>query len=228
MDDLTESERRLYTAPAEYIDSDHPAIVAFAQARAAHLPNERARASVLYKAVRDEIRYNPYVDMGSLAVFRASDVLARGEGYCVGKAALYAAALRALAIPARAGFADVRNHLTTQKLRERMGGADTFYWHGFTQVFIDGEWRKATPTFNASLCEKLGVLPLDFDGRHDALLHPFDSEGRAFMVYQNDHGAFFDVPARFLVREMQACYPDLVATGRGGDMEREAMADRSA
>ena len=94
---------RLYLAPAEYVDSDHEAVAAFARdaVGAAATPEERARR--LYAAVRDGIRYNPYVDYGALATYRASSVLAAGDGYCVGKAALYAAAARSVGLPARLG-----------------------------------------------------------------------------------------------------------------------------
>jgi transglutaminase-like putative cysteine protease len=152
---------------------------------------------------------------------RASSVLAAGNGYCVGKAALYAAACRIHGIPARVGFADVQNHLTTDKLRESMG-TDVFKWHGYSEVYVDGAWRKATPTFNATLCAKVGVSPLDFDGHNDALLHPFDDAGRAYMQYVNDHGPYHDVPAKFLMREMERNYANLVGEELSGrDMERE-------
>ena len=168
------------------------------------------------------IRYNPYVNMLTPETFRASSVLAAGNGYCVGKAALYAAACRVHGIPARVGFADVRNHLTTEKLRQSMG-TDVFTWHGFTEVYVDGAWRKATPTFNATLCAKVGVHPLDFDGHNDALLHPFDGAGRTYMQYVNDHGSYHDVPAKFLMREMARDYANMQGEDLSGrDMEREA------
>lgn len=221
-DTLPEALRRLYVEPGEYIDSDHSAVQAFALASVPARTDAREAASRLYTAVRDGIRYNPYVDMRSPEVFRASSVLATGNGYCVGKAALYAAACRVHDIPARVGFADVRNHLTTEKLRKSMG-TDMFTWHGFTEVYVDGAWRKATPTFNATLCAKVGVQPLDFDGHGDALLHPFDGAGRAYMEYVNDHGAYHDVPAKFLMREMAREYAGMQGEDLSGrDMEREA------
>ncbi|MFV0281513.1 MAG: transglutaminase-like domain-containing protein [Rhodoblastus sp.] len=221
-DPLTESERRLYLDPGDYIDSEHSAVMAFAHEHAPAGASAREKASLLYKAVRDAIRYNPYVNMRTLETFRASSVLAAGNGYCVGKAALYAAVCRVHGIPARVGFADVRNHLTTDKLRESMG-TDLFTWHGFTHVHVDGAWRKATPTFNASLCEKLGVKPLDFDGHRDALLHSFDGAGRAFMQYVEDHGVFHDVPAQFLMREMARVYAGMAQEDLSArDMEQEA------
>jgi transglutaminase-like putative cysteine protease len=219
---LPDTIRRLYTDPAEYIDSDHPAVQQFAEAAVRADASVREKASVLYKTVRDGIRYNPYVSMRVAETFRASSVLAAGQGYCVGKAALYAAVCRVHGIPARVGFADVKNHLTTDKLRASMG-TDIFTWHGFTEVYVDGAWRKATPTFNDTLCAKVGVAPLDFDGHTDALLHPFDGAGRAYMQYVNDRGTYHDVPAKFLMREMARDYANMQGedlTGR--DMEREA------
>ena len=221
-DMLPDALRRLYTDPADYIDSDHSSVVAFAHAAVGPTDSAREKASKLYTAVRDGIRYNPYVNTSVPEAFRASSVLAAGNGYCVGKAALYAAACRVHGIPARVGFADVRNHLTTEKLRQSMG-TDMFTWHGFTEVFVDGAWRKATPTFNDTLCVKLGVKPLDFDGHGDALLHPFDGAGRAYMQYVNDHGSYHDVPAKFLMREMAREYAGMQGEDLSGrDMEREA------
>ena len=222
-DILHDSERRLFLDPGDYIDSEHPAVVAFARENAPADASDRDRARALYKAVRDKIRYNPYVNMRSPETFRASSVIAAGNAYCVGKAALFAAACRVHGIPARVGFADVRNHLTTDKLRESMG-TDLFSWHGYTHVYVDGAWRKATPTFNASLCEKLGVKPLDFDGHDDALLHPFDGAGRAFMQYVEDHGSFHDVPAQFLMREMARVYSKMTSEDLSTrNMEKEAI-----
>ena len=222
-DQLNDSERRLFLDPGEYIDSEHPSVVAFAKKHAPAGASDREKAGALYKAVRDEIRYNPYVKMTTPETFRASSVVQAGNGYCVGKASLYAAACRVHNIPSRVGFADVRNHLTTQKLQETMG-TDLFTWHGFTQVYVDGAWRKATPTFNASLCAKLGVHPLDFDGLNDALLHPFDGGGRQFMQYVVDHGVFHDVPAKFLMRQMARDYAKMTAEDLSSrDMEMEAQ-----
>ena len=225
---LPDTIRRLYTDPAEYIDSDHPAVQDFSRTAVASDASEREKAKLLYKAVRDGIRYNPYADWRKPEAFRASSVLAAGNGYCVGKAALYAAACRVQGIPARVGFADVRNHLTTEKLRQSMG-TDVFVWHGFTEVQVDGAWRKATPTFNATLCVKLGVHPLEFDGHNDALLHPFDGAGRTYMQYVNDHGSYHDVPAKFLMREMAHLYSKMLREDLSGrDMEREAAEDQTA
>src|SRR5688500_13963204 len=102
---------KAYLAPARYIDSAHAAVVDFSKKNSMG-KNSTERAVSLYYAVRDGIRYNPFLDFSSKDSFRASHCLAAGEGFCVGKAALLAACARADGIPARVGFADVKNHLT--------------------------------------------------------------------------------------------------------------------
>src|SRR4029077_15756145 len=74
-------------------------------------PVEQAR--VLYRAVRDGVRYDPYIDYTDPETYRASSVLAKGHGYCVGKASLYVALCRATGIPARLRPPDVQNPLPT-------------------------------------------------------------------------------------------------------------------
>ena len=210
----------VYRAPAEYVDSDHPAIVALAR----KVPEgasavDKARQ---YYLVAREIRYDPDLDYADPEVYRASSVLEAGVGYCVGKAALFAALCRAGGIPARVAFGDVTNHLSSEKLREKMG-TNYFAWHGFTEVKLGDTWVKASPTFNSTLCSRFGVAPLDFDGATDALLQAYDGAGRTFMQYEVLHGAFHDVPARFLIGEMARLYPSLkhARGGSAGGMENE-------
>ena len=172
--DQTNSGLRLYLSPAEFIDSDHEAIRAKARQAAGPASDRVEQARVLYRAVRDEIRYDPYIDYTDPETYRASSVLAKGHGYCVGKASLYVALCRAVGIPARLGLADVKNHLATPRLLE-MVGTDVFAYHGYVEIMPGREWVKATPTFNVTLCQKLGVPPLEFTGEDDALLQPFDA-----------------------------------------------------
>ena len=59
-------------SPGEYVDGDHPAICAFAKARVAQAQTSEEQARALYRAVRDEIRYDPYVDYTDLETYRAA------------------------------------------------------------------------------------------------------------------------------------------------------------
>lgn len=187
------------------IDSDHPGVIAFALEHA-HGGDHRERAVALYYAVRDGFRYDPYrIDL-SVAGMRASGVLERGIGWCVPKAALLAAACRAAGIPARLGYADVRNHLSTERMRRTMQ-TDLFIWHGYTDILIDGAWLKATPAFNLALCERFGLLPLEFDGRSDSIYHPFDRAGNRHMEYVRQRGSFDDMPLATIVADFERIYP---------------------
>jgi len=208
-----------FLAPARYIDSNHPAVVEFTRK---HLKEKnrspREQAVTMYYAVRDGIRYNPFLDFSDDAVFRGSHCLETGQGFCIGKAALYAACARATGIPARVGFADVKNHLTTPALRARMG-SDLFVYHGFTEVELEGKWVKATPAFNLELCKRFRVKPLEFDGREDSIFHPFDEEDRRHMEYLRMRGSYADVPAEEITRVFRETYP--VLYGMKGSAARE-------
>jgi transglutaminase-like putative cysteine protease len=215
------STNAVYLAPAEFVDSDHPAIKAFVAETVSPHASPIEKAKRLYLAAR-EVRYDPDLDFSDPEVYRASSVLKAGAGYCVGKAALYAALARAAGVPARVGFADVTNHLSSERLHEKMG-TNYFAWHGFTEVLLGDKWLKASPTFNSTLCVKFGVPALDFDGRSDALLQAYVADGRTFMRYEVMHGAFHDVPAKFLIAEMARRYPSLKKTRHrsAGGMENE-------
>jgi transglutaminase-like putative cysteine protease len=193
------------------IDSDHPHVQGFARQHALGA-GDRERAVALYYAVRDGFRYDPYrIDL-SVAGMRASHVLEIGVGWCVTKAALLAAAARAAGIPARVGYADVRNHLSTERMRQTMK-TDLFVWHGYTELWLDDAWVKATPAFNIELCDRFGLLPLEFDGRVDSLYHPFDKAGQRHMEYVYEHGSFDDMPLQRIVDDFDRYYPGMVAIG---------------
>ena len=214
--------------PAAMVDSDHPSVIAFARQHAQGA-NDRARAVALHYAVRDGFRYDPYrIDM-SVHGLKASTVLAHGHGWCVPKAALLAAACRAAGIPARVGYADVRNHLSTERMRRDMG-TDLFAWHGYTDIWLDGVWVKSTPAFNIELCDRFGLLPLEFDGHADSIYHPFDRAGNRHMEYVTLHGAFDDVPRQRILDDFRVHYPNmsLDTLMQSGDFMAEAEAERAA
>lgn len=218
---------RPYLEPGVSVDSGHPDVVAFARREAAGLVDPREIAVRLYYAVRDSIRYDPYrIDLAPDGM-TASRCLADGYGFCVTKAALLAAVLRVHGIPARLGYADVRNHLTSPRLRATMG-TDVFSFHGYTDVRLDGRWVKATPAFNLTLCQKAGTQPLEFDGRADSIFHPFDLGGRRHMEYLLDRGTYADVPRDEIVVVWDALYPPSVEWKRDsqGDFEREVESAR--
>lgn len=187
------------------VESTHPAVVDFASAHAGQ-GSQLERAVRLYYAVRDGFRYDPYSSALSVQGLKATKVLNEQRGWCVSKAILLAACCRAQSIPARLGFADVRNHMSTEKMRQRMQ-TDLFYWHGYTDIHLNGTWVKATPAFNIELCEKFGLHPLEFDGSEDSIYHPFDVSGNRHMEYVNYRGTFAEPPVDAMLATFQEFYP---------------------
>ena len=194
-----------FLQPGHFVDSDHPAVRAFA-AEHTRGATDREKAVALYHAVRDRVRYNPFQNFTRDEAYRGSACLERGEGWCVPKAALLAGCARAAGIPARVGYADVKNHLTTPALTAKMG-TDLFVFHGYTDLFLEGKWVKATPAFNLAMCTRFRVKPLEFDGREDSIFHPFDEDNRRHMEYVRERGAFADVPVPDIQRVFSETYP---------------------
>lgn len=219
---------QLYLKPTAFIDSDSPEVVSFTETHRAGAKGDIEKGVKLFYAVRDGIRYDPYNIVLKPEAFKASNILKKGSGYCVAKAIVLAAAARAAGIPSRLGLADVKNHLSTERLR-RIMKTDVFAYHGYTELFLDDRWVKVTPTFNLSLCERFGVKPLEFDGRKDSLFHPYDAKGNRHMEYVHDHGAFADVPFDRIAEEFRRIYPEFFSEEGGttaGSFDEEALRER--
>jgi transglutaminase-like putative cysteine protease len=201
-------DNRNYLLPTRIIDAGHNKIIDYARSVTGNKTEDAvARAVKLYYAVRDGIWYDPYSPFYLPEHYRASNVLERGRGYCVGKASLLCALGRACGIPSRVGFADVKNHLATRQLIAYLG-TDLFVYHGYVEFYLEGQWVKATPAFNIELCEKHNVRPLEFDGRRDSLFQPYSIQNKKFMEYLVDHGTYADIPVDVIVAAWKAAYGD--------------------
>jgi transglutaminase-like putative cysteine protease len=209
-------------APTAYLDADHPDVSAWAErvCRQAGATTDRDKAVALFLAVRDGIRYDPYVVSGDPTSYRASSVVHQPAAYCIPKAVLLSAACRAVGIPARLGFADVRNHLQSAKLRDRMG-TDVFAYHGYSELWLNGRWVKVSSAFNRELCDRFGTRVLDFDGEHDALMHPFDREGNRHMEYVRQRGSYADLPFDELMAGFAQFYGDLARFAPEPETDRD-------
>jgi transglutaminase-like putative cysteine protease len=201
-----------HLAATAFIDAEHPTVHAFAKRAVSDAATDQDRISRLFTAVRDEIRYDPYQISHEPRDYVASNVISRGVAYCIPKAVVLTAGARALGIPARLGFSDVKNHLQSPKLAERMG-TDVFVFHGYSELYVTGAWRKATPAFKVELCDRFGVPPLTFDGSADALLHQFAADGSAYMEYVRDRGVYADLPLGSILEVFAVAYPGFGTAG---------------
>ena len=112
-----------YTRPAEFIDSDSREVRDFVNTSLEGMDPKASDTDItirLFEAVRERIRYDPYSMSFEPEPYRASVIAGMEAAYCVPKAILLTACLRAAGIPAALGFADVKNHLNTPKLAEMM------------------------------------------------------------------------------------------------------------
>jgi len=182
-----------YLHPTPIMNFDAQGVYAYAERNSSPTNDPKARAVALYYAVRDQIRYDPYQFNLSVEGLCASTTIRDGRAWCVPKAALLAACCRFFGIPARLGFADVKNHLSTERMRETMQ-TNVFYWHGYTSIYLGEKWVKATPAFNIELCEKFQLIPLEFDGENDSIYHSFDLVGNRHMEYLRFRGEYEDIP----------------------------------
>lgn len=218
-----------YLTPTWFVNSDAPEIVDLAREVVGGATDEVERACRLFYAVRDGIRYTAYNLELERDAFRASHVLAVGQSWCVPKSVLLAALCRAQGIACRLGYADVCNHMATKKLLDFLT-TNVFYYHGFNEIYLRGKWVKATVAFNRALCEKARLGPLEFDGLHDSIYHPFDLAGQRYMEYLRDYGPFADVPYAAIIEKFHRMYPNMRPAAEGGtalpgDFEAEIQAE---
>jgi len=167
------------------------------------LNTPREKAIALYYFVRDEIKHNPYAEGFVPEDYKASVILQRGYGYCQHKALLLVALARATGIPARLGYADVRDHLLSKKFRDMIGGDNLLIQHGYAELYIDGKWVHASPAYDLEVCRKMGFVPVDFDGIHNARDSAFNARGKPHIEYVKDHGTFDDFPWDFILSYRQ-------------------------
>ena len=182
-----------FLRPAPGIDSDNPDIEQKAKDLCWGLKDAADKARSLFYWVRDEIKYTPLVPVDALQNYRASQTLERGTGFCVEKAALLAALARAAGIPARVHLADIRNHLISPRLIKVMG-TDLFSCHGYSELYLEEKWLKATPAFDLAMCRENRIAPVEFDARQDGVFHSHNLDGELHIEYVSDRGFYTGVP----------------------------------
>ncbi|UCG82689.1 MAG: transglutaminase domain-containing protein [Dehalococcoidia bacterium] len=183
-----------YLRCSEIIDCYTESIRTRAQALTEGLESAQDKAVALFYFVRDQIKFNSYAAGENLDYNKASVILEKGNGFCYQKAIVLVAMARATGIPARLGFADIRNHLLSEKFREKMFGSNILVYHGWAELYIDGKWVRATPAYDIEMCLENSFIPVDFDGVNDARLHSHTEDGRMHIEYIREHGHYDDLP----------------------------------
>lgn len=210
--------------PSHFVDSDHPSVVEYAEkvVREAGAQSAREKAVALFLAVRDGWRYDPYGVSYESDDYRASAILTSSANWCVPKSVLLTALCRAAGLPAALGFADVKNHLQSERLLAQMG-TDLFAYHGYSMIWVDDAWRKVSSAFNRELCERFGTKVLEFDGTSDALMHPYDESGNRHMEYVNQRGEYLDLPLEEIFAAFDEIYGNRFKPDPGADGQDPAF-----
>ena len=169
-------------------------------------PKEKAIG--LYTKVRDQWKYDPYSITLKPENYRSSHIAAKKYGNCVEKSIVLTSCLRAVGLPARLHLGKVKNHIAVERLTEKFG-SNELTPHGMVQMELNGNWLKMSPAFNASLCARFNVEPLEFDGENNSFLQQFNRDGSLFMEYVDDYGHFEDVPLEFMKRNIREHYPHI-------------------
>ena len=191
-----------YLRFTELIDFDTESVRNKVHELTAGLQTEKEKAVALYYFVRDEIKHNPYAPSYERENYRAGLILERGNGFCQHKALLLVALARAVGIPARPGYVDVRDHLLSDKFRKMIGGDNLLIQHGYAELYLGGKWVHVSPAYDLETCQKAGFVPVEFDGVNDAKDSAYDREGSPHIEHVKDHGHFDDFPFDY-IREYQ-------------------------
>lgn len=168
-------------------------------------PKEQAIA--IYEFVRDAFLYDPYHLDLRFEALKASTIVTKKRAWCVEKAIVACSAFRLFGFPARLGFGIVKNHIGVEKLTSYLQ-RDEIVFHGFVEVFVDGNWSKCTPAFDPRICKISGVEVLNWDTETDSLFQAYKGEEQ-FMEYLHFYGVFDDVPLELMHSEMKKYYPHL-------------------
>ena len=182
-----------YLGPTPAIDCDHPSIIEKARSLTTDKDNAVDKAISLFYFVRDEIKFIPHLPTGFLESYRASNILELGGGMCIQKAVLLATLARAAGIPALVHFVDIRNHRAPDKIKEVLG-TNLFPYHGYDELYVEERWVKASPAFEQKVCHENRLIPVEFDGKHDSMLPPYDLDGNQHIEYLQDHGRYDKIP----------------------------------
>ena len=194
-----------YLKPTFTIESNHKLI----RGKTKELTKEHvanvSKAKSLFYFVRDQIKYTIFVQIRREADYKATATLQKGEGYCVQKAVLMTALARASGIPARLGFADIIDHMLPQEYINIQGTNVTVY-HGFVELYLNGRWIMVDTAYDLNACKKYRIIPVEFDGEHDAKIRPTDMDGNLHTEYVKFHGSFQDLPHAQIINATKQAY----------------------
>lgn len=162
-----------YLKPTKMCDSDNPIIIQKAHELTDSASTDKEKAKAIFYFIRDEIEFNMDPFFGI-----ASNTLKEAHGFCVGKANLQIALLRAINIPARYHVIHLKKECMNAFLPKWVLKLfpPVIDHHPIGQCYLNGKWILCDATFDKNLVEgakNKGYLeqkffsPIDWDGEND-------------------------------------------------------------
>jgi len=201
------SETNPYLANGVFLDSKHPEVIEFTQDIVYHIYDEAEKAVELYYAVRDGFEYNIQDISTEIEDLKASNLIRRGFGHSCEKSNLLAACYRQAGIPARVGFQNLRNSLTSVYLQPILA-TNIIVFNAYTEVNIADHWVRLYPAFDKKFSEEYKLKLLDFGLSQEKVLENYPSKDRS-IEYLYDYGTFKDFPYSLYIEELKKFYPHL-------------------
>lgn len=202
--------------PTRYLESTHPAIVDRVERLRVREFAPSARAAILFRFVRDEIRYE-FMAKITPDEYLASHVLQEAKGFCVQKAVLLCALSRASEVPCAIVLSDLIDHSLSPKIAKALG-TKTMFHHGLNAFYLDGRWLKVDASLSPDVTKRKGYRTVDFDGTAEALLPATTLAGDPHATYARFHGTYADLPFDQMLTAFTAAYQhvDMLALSQLG------------
>jgi transglutaminase-like putative cysteine protease len=196
----------IYLASTEYIDAEHPRVAAIAADLTHGADSDVERIRRIYHHVRD-LPYDVLESFRYLARGRhaASDVLAHGVAFCMGKASSFVALSRAAGVPARIAFQTLdspEKEFLSPEVRVLWGPKRPLAWHSLGEAFLNGRWLKLDATIDAPTAVRLGKpYRQEFDGIADiyTVEGPILRENGSYADYPPEVAQWYELIARAVI-----------------------------
>jgi transglutaminase-like putative cysteine protease len=210
---MSDPELSQYLRPTLYIDSNHPDVIAKARELIEGCTTEAEKVERIYYFVR-ELPYDILSAFRYLAEGRrqASDVLAAGTAFCMGKASSFVALCRAGGIPARIGFQQLHcpdKPFMSDEVR-RLWGERKLPWHSLGEAHVNGRWLKLDATIPSEVASAKGMpYTREFDGESDipTVEGPILKELGSYADYPKDVADWYEAMAKEVILAVEAKTP---------------------
>lgn len=187
-------------AKTVYCDHSHPAIRKLSDQFTQISTDTADQVEQVFLFVRDSIVFG-----GDHWQVKASETLAKGYGSCFNKNLLMIAILRAAKIESKLMANPLKNTFTKPSVGSLCRFFSDPFYHCFTSVLINGQWKSIDPTLDRKTYEAFfkpaGVnWQIDWDGTNDMLLYSESVAGPPQEFDQIDEALNNNLNSYFLFR----------------------------